>query len=128
MPWMDITMMIGQQKMSNSNKKELFAELRHNLYFNLSNELKLSTLKSKYKDEIIDELKTLKIIELDDLQSFESYVNYDHYLIFKYDNQYYYCDTELVPGLKMESMIKIIDFNKYLRKDKIKKIDENSSY
>lgn len=108
------------------NKKEIFSEFRRNLYFNTTNELKLSLLKSKNKDEIINELKTLKVIELNSLESFESFVNYDHFLMFKFDDCYYFCDTELVPGLKLESMIKISDFNQYLRKDKIKKLDEKS--
>jgi hypothetical protein len=112
-----------------SNKKEIFSELRRYLFFSVdkgtNNELKLSTLKSK--DEIVNEFKTLKTIEIDNLGSFESYVNYDHYLIFKFNDEYYFCDTELVPGLKEKSMIKITDYNQLLRKDKIKKIDENTT-
>ena len=108
--------------MSNSsNKKEIFSELRN---FNfLNSEVKLASLKNK--NDVINELKTLKIIELNDFESFELYVNYDHYLIFKFDDDFYFCETVLVPQLGKQSMIKMLDFNKYLRKDKIRKIQEN---
>jgi len=115
----------GQIMLTNSqNKKEIFSEFRKQI-FNGLNEIKLSSLTNKLK--IINEFKSIKVIELDDLDTFESYVNYDHFLIFKNDNNYYFCDIELVPGLKKESLVKILDYNQYLRKDKIKKIqDENS--
>jgi len=122
---MDTIMTKGQIMLTNSqNKKEIFSEFRKQI-FNGLNEIKLSSLTNKLK--IINEFKSIKVIELDDLDTFESYVNYDHFLIFKNDNNYYFCDIELVPGLKKESLVKILDYNQYLRKDKIKKIqDENS--
>lgn len=109
--------------MNNHNhKKELFNELRN--YYFLTKEIKLSVLRNT---SIIDEIKSLKVIELDNLENFESYKHYDNYLIFKCNENYYFCDTELISGLKEDSLIRIADFNQHLRKEKIKKIDENST-
>ena len=120
---MDTIMMKGLMMVSNNNnKKEIFSELR---FFNFrDNEIKIASLENKV--DIMNELKTLKIIELNDFESFESYVNYDHFLIFKLNDEYYFCETELVPQLQKESMIKILDFNHQLRKDKIKKIENEN--
>ena len=106
-----------------NNKKELFSELRS--YYFLTKEIKLSVLRNT---SIIDQIKILKVIELDNLENFESYKHYDNYLIFKCKENYYFCDTELISGLKEDSLIRIIDFNQHLRKDKLKKIDESSTY
>lgn len=124
---MDITMIIEQTNLnSNQSKKVIFSELTSNLFHDVNNEINLSSLRSKFKEEIIKQIKTLKIIELNNLESFYKYVNYDHYLIFKFNNDYYFCETDLVPALKLESMIKINDFNNLLRKDKINKINEKT--
>lgn len=104
-------------KVDSNSKKEIFSEFRDNYLF--TKEIKLSELQNQ---KIIDEIKTLKVIEIDDFKSFESYINYDHYLIFKKNDNFYFCDTELIPGLKDDSLIRIIDYNVYLRKDKIKRI------
>ena len=106
------------------NKKEIFSEFRNQTYFanDKLNEVKISLLKNP---QIIEEIKTLRVIELDNLESFLSYVNYDYFLIFKFNDDYYFCDTELVPTYNMQSMTKIIDFNQIFRKDKINKINEN---
>jgi len=110
--------------MNHKYKKEIFSEISDKLFEQL-NDIKLSSLKNP---NIIEEIKALKIIELDELKSFNLYTNYDHYLIFKFNDSYYFCDTELVPSLDMYSMVKIIDFNQILRKDKINKINENTTY
>jgi len=115
-----------------NKKKEIFSELRDKIYeYGTSyineaqiNEIKISSLKNK---KIIDEIRALKVIELDSLKGFFSYVNYDHFLIFKFNDEFYFCDTELAYSLREESMIKISDFNFYLRKDKMKKIDIKSN-
>ena len=118
-----------------NNKKEIFSEFRDQIFdkqalfskiFDKSEigEVKISSLKN---DKILEEIKILKVIELDSLEDFYSYVNYDHFLIFKFNNEYYFCDTEFAPSLGLGCMIKIIDFNLYLRKDKMKKIDKFST-
>ena len=114
-----------EQYQKHSNNKEIFDEIRDIIYNNSENaidisDVKISSLKNLY---IIDEIKNLKVIELDNLDDFMSYVNYDHYLIFKYNNYYYFCDTELASYLDKLSLIKITDFSLYLRKDKINKIE-----
>lgn len=112
-------------KVYQNNKKEIFAELRDEIYlkdtYKHINEAKLSSFKNIL---LIETLKTLRVIELDDLESFLSYVNYDHFLIFKYKDDFYYCDTELVPELGKYSMLKIIDYHLYLRKEKLNKISQ----
>lgn len=118
---MDTITMIEQQN-SYKNKKEIFSELRDKL-FQQENDVKLSVLKNI---NVLETIKTLQVIELDNLKSFLSYINYDHFLIFKFNNEYYFCDTALVSS-NLNSMIKIIDFNQHLRKDKMKKINENSN-
>ena len=113
---------------SHKNKKEVFSELRNMIFRRdtFENGIKLSSLKNS---NIINEVKTLKVIELDDLDSFRSYESYDNYLMFKHKDDYYFCDTQLIPGLENESLIKIVDYKQYLRKDKMKKIqDENTTY
>jgi len=109
--------------MNYKSKKEVFSELRNVINGKL-NEVKISLLKNP---QIIDEIKTLRVIELDSLESFLSYVNYDYFLMFKFNDDYYFCDTELVPTYNIQSMIKITDFNQIFRKDKINKINENLS-
>ena len=122
-------MMIGLMELMNyNNKKEIFSELRDFIYLNANTyikEVKISCLKNIY---IIEEIRNLKVIELDNLEDFIQYTNYDHFLIFKFQDDYYFCDTQFAPLLNTRSMIKISDFNQHLRKDKIKKIDENSTY
>lgn len=129
MRWMDTIMMIELMIVNNQhNKKEVFSELRDQLYLkdvtNHINEVKISYLKNS---NIINEIKTLQVIELNNLESFLSYVNYDHFLMFKFEDDYYFCDTELTPSLGINSLLKIIDFNQHLRKDKIRKLD-NKEY
>ena len=117
-------------ELNHSYKKEIFSELREQIYSSLFfpiskvriNEVKISTLNNH---KIIEEIKTLKVIELDNLENFFSYSNYDHFLIFKFNDEFYFCDTELASSLGIGSMIKILDFNLFLRKDKMKKIDDN---
>ena len=104
------------------DKKEIFSELRNVINGRL-NEVKISLLKNP---QLVDEIKTLRVIELNSLESFLSYVNYDYFLMFKFNDDYYFCDTELVPTYNIKSMVKIIDFNYIFRKDKINKINENS--
>lgn len=132
MLWMVIIMMIEQMesKQLKNNKKEIFSKLRECIFekdnsYKHINEVKISLLKSS---NIVDEIKTLKVIELDDLESFLSYINYDYFLIFKFNDDYYFCDTELAPTLNIFSMLKLVDYKQYLRKDKIRKIDENSNF
>lgn len=106
------------------NKKEIFSELRECIYekeHNI-NEVKISNLKTP---NIVDEIRTLKVIEIDNLESSLLYTNYDYFLIFKHKDDYYFCDTELTPNLNIFSMLKLVDYKQYLRKDKIRKIDEN---
>ena len=79
----------------NYNKKEIFSEIR-DIAFEQINDVRLSSLKNP---KIIEEIKTLKIIELDNLKGFDTYANYDHYLIFKVKDDYYFCDTDLIIGL-----------------------------
>ena len=109
--------------MNLTNKKEVFSEIRDCIYLKSLNadlnDVKLSILKNS---QIINEIKTLQVIELDDLKDFNSYINYDHYLIFKLNNDYYFCDTELYPSLREYCMIKVNDFNQHFRKEKMEKI------
>ena len=117
--------MTQKQDQNHNNKKEIFYEIRDMTYKNTENAIDISDVKisSLKNPNIIDEITNLKIIELDNLEDFISYVNYDHYLIFKFNNFYYFCDTELASYLDKLSLIKITDFNLYLRKDKINKIE-----
>lgn len=112
---------MSQQK---NNKKEIFSPLRDCIYlkdtYKHINDVKISSFDDSF---LIDEIKTLKVIELDNLESFTFYLNYDHFLIFKFENDYYFCDTELTPILGVYSMIKISDYSLYLRKDKLKNIN-----
>jgi len=114
-----------EQYQNHNNKKEIFFEIRDIIYDNSENAIDISDVKiySLKTPHIIDEMKNLKIIELNNLDDFMSYVNYDHYLIFKFNNFYYFCDTELASYLDKLSLIKITDFSLYLRKDKINKIE-----
>ena len=106
------------------NNKEIFFEIREyilSIYDHIGiNEIKISSL---LNPNILDEIKTLKIIKLDKLESFSSYINYDYFLIFKFKDDYYFCDTELFPSLGKFSLVKILDFNSCLRKDKIKNLN-----
>lgn len=121
MLWTDIILMIEAH-----NKKEIFSEIIDYIYLNVGtkNEIKLSLLKN---DNIIEELKTLQIIEIDDLESCFSYLNYDHFLIFKLKDYFYFCDTDIVISLGVNSIIKMLDFNQYFRKDKIERIQKIES-
>lgn len=105
-----------------NNKKEIFSEIR-DILFEQINDVKLSSLKNP---KIIEEVKTLKIIELDDLKSFYTYANYDHFLIFKVKDDYYFCITDLIYSLNVNSMVKISDYHQYLRKDKLDKINKEN--
>jgi len=112
------------------NKKETFSELRDYIWlkssdkqdFSLISDVKLSFFNNQL---LIDTIKTLKVIELDNLESYLSYIKWDHFLVFKFDNDYYFCDTELVPALGSSSILKIIDYKQHLRKDKINKISNS---
>lgn len=117
---MDIITMIEQTN-SYKNKKEIFSELSDKIYQQVS-EVKISTLKNI---NILETIKTLQVIELDNLESFIFYLNYDHFLIFKFQGEFYFCDTELVPSYN--GLLKLSDFNYYLRKDKIHEINKISS-
>jgi hypothetical protein len=107
-----------------NNKKEVFSPLRDYIYldntYKYVNEVKISSFDDSF---LIDQIKTLKVIELDDLKSFVFYLNYDSFLIFKFQDSYYFCDTELSPIFGLNCMIKLIDFSIYLRKDKLKNIN-----
>lgn len=116
------TIMMTEQTNSYKNKKEIFFELRDKL-FKQEDDVRLSTLKNS---NVLETIKTIQIIELDDLKSFYSYINYDHFLIFKFQDEYYFCDTQLAYSANANCMIKIIDFNYYLRKDKINQINEKN--
>lgn len=126
---MDITMMTELMKVYNqNNKKEIFAELSDQIFMNdthsdlfNSTEVKISSLQNS---KIAEELKTLNVIELDSIESFLQYINYDYFLMFKFNDDYYYCETALVPTFGNCSLIKLIDFKQYLRKDKIKKLNQ----
>lgn len=122
MLWTDITRMTETHK----NKKEIFSEIINYIYSNIGaeDEIKLSLLKN---DSIIEELKTLQIIEIDDLESCFSYLSYDHFLIFKLKDYFYFCDTDIVISLGVKSIIKMLDFNQYFRKDKIERIQKIES-
>lgn len=126
-------MIIKQMNLDYNNKKEIFSELCNRIFENQTlyskiwcpefGEVRISSLKNQ---NIIEEIRTLKVIDLDNLESFISYINYDHFLIFKNSNDYYFCDTEYYPQFGFGCLIKLSDFNLYLRKDKMKKIQENS--
>jgi len=112
----------------NNNRKEIFSELSNQIFMNDTHsnlfhatEVKISSLQNS---KIADELKTLNVIELDSIESFLQYVNYDYFLMFKLNDDYYYCETALVPTFGNCSLIKLLDFNYYLRKDKIKKLNQ----
>lgn len=112
--------------MNYSNKKDIFSEICQVIYLNdmqsnILSEIKISNLKTNF---IVDEIKTLRVIELDNIESFLSYTNYDYFLIFKVKEEYYFCETESVKTYGVYGMIKLLDFNQYLRKDKMKKIEE----
>ena len=106
-------------------KKELFSEIRDRIYHNADEdiyEVKISSLKNSEK--IVEEIKSLKVIKLDNLEDFLPYLNYDHFLIFKVKNEYYFCDTELTSIYDKYGIIRVTDFKHHLRKDKMKKIND----
>ena len=108
--------------MNLKNKKEFFSEIIDLIWSSSDkiDEIRLSNLKNS--KIIISEIKTFKVIELDNLESFILYANYDNFLIFKFENSYYFCNTELIPILGKYSLIKMIDYIFLLRKDKILKL------
>lgn len=108
--------------MNLKNKKEFFSEINNLIWSSIYkiDEVRLSNLKNS--KAIISEIKTFKVIELDNLESFILYANYDIFLIFKFENSYYFCNTELIPILGKYSLIKMIDYIFLLRKDKILKL------
>lgn len=87
-----------------------------------STEYKISSLNVS----LVNKLKALKVIKLDNLESFLSYLNYDYYLIFKFKNIYYFCDTALASARGITSLVKLINYNHFLRKDKILKINNKN--
>ena len=105
--------------MNYSEQKELFSDIIKLIWDDI-NELKISKL-NNYK-KIIKEIKTFKVIEINNLESFFRYKSYGNFILFKYKHDYYFCDTELIPILKIKSLIKIIDYKVFLRKEKILKI------
>ena len=112
--------------MNYSNKKKIFSEICQVIYLNdmhsnILSEIKISKLKTPY---IADEIKTLRVIVIDNIESFLSYTNYDYFLIFNVKEEYYFCETASAKTYGIYSMIKLLDFNQYLRKDKMKKIEE----
>lgn len=111
-----------------NNKKEIFSPLRDYMYlkdtYKNINDVNLSSFGDSF---LIDEIKTLKVIELDNLESFTFYINYDHFLIFKVDNDYYFCDTELTSIFGIFGLVKVSDYSLYLRKDKLKNINLNDN-
>lgn len=112
--------------MKHKHKKELFSEIRDYIYHNVDYdryEVKISSLKNY--NSILEEIKSLKVIELNNLEDFLSYLNYDFFLIFKLNDEYYFCDTEIASIFDKRGMVKMIDFNHHLRKDKINKIVNN---
>jgi len=113
---------------NDQNKKEIFSVLRDYFYLNskLDNHNTISDVKiSSYNNSLLTEtIKTLNVIELDNIESFSSYLNYDHFLMFKFEDDYYFCDTELVTLHGINGIIRISDYNLFLRKEKMKKISE----
>jgi hypothetical protein len=114
--------------MNYNNKRNFFSEVSNVIYlndmqsdkFNLS-EIKMSNLKTPF---IIDEIKAIRVIELDNIESFSSYTNYDYFLIFKVKCDYYFCETALAKTYGIYGLIKLLDFNQHLRKEKMKKIEK----
>lgn len=122
-------MIIERTKVMNSlnNKKEIFSELWRSSYYLDSYKDKdyvVTETKISNSKKLIDELKTLKVIELDNLENFLNYLNFDYYLIFRCNDEFYFCDTQYASTYR--SLIKMLDYNQVLRKDKIKRIDENT--
>lgn len=117
--------------MTQQNKTEIFSELRSYI-FNYEYQTSISdpeysaiNLSSLKNQNIIEEIKALKVIELDNIESFISCTNYDHFLIFKVNNEYYFCDTELTPMLHFGSLILLNDYKHYIRKDKLLNIEKH---
>lgn len=107
--------------MKYNDKKDIFSELINQLFRKGTFELGVK-LSSFENEKLIEELKNLKLINIDKLEDFENYSNYDYFLIFKHDDEYYFCDTKMIPSLGTDSLIKLIDFKHFLRKDKLTKI------
>ncbi len=101
--------------------KDYYYQSPDSMSDNLIAEVKLSYFKDK---QLIEDLKALDVIELDNIEGFYSYCNWNHFLIFKLENDYYFCYTELVPSFDKAALLKILDYNLYLRRDKINKISE----
>lgn len=119
----DLITKIEQMKLSSRNK-DIFQPLRDCIYAKNEyiNAIKISSFNNL---DMINEIKTLKIIEIDNLESFSSYINYDYFLIFKCEDEYYFCDTEMSAVFGIFSMIKIQDYTILLRKDKLKELKIN---
>lgn len=116
--------------MKNKDKIKIFTEITDKIYLSelVSDEigeLRFSSLDNC--DKIIKEIKTLKVIELDNIEGFLSYMSYDHFIIFKYNKEHYFCNTELSLALGKHCMLKITDYRHHLRKDKIIEIRKNNS-
>lgn len=115
--------------MTYKNKKEIFTEISDKICLSDTNSDEINDFRISSLDnyeKVVEEIKTLKVIELDDFKGFMSYINYDHFIIFKIKKNYYFCDIGLTPMLNIHSMIKISDYKHHLRKDKIKEITNNS--
>lgn len=127
---MVLIMIIESTKVSLKSKKAIFSEFwKASYYLESQKEIcgyGVSEVKVSHSKKLIEELKTLKVIELDNFESFLNYLNFDYYLIFRYNDEFYFCDTELATTYK--SLIKLVDYNIHLRKDKINKINENTTY
>jgi hypothetical protein len=77
-----------------------------------------------FNDEyLIHEIKNTRVINIDKIEDYLSYLSYDYYLIFKCDDEYYFTDTELSHKLK-GAIIKLLDYNLIFRKEKITKLKE----
>lgn len=108
--------------MLNKDKKNIFKGLINQLFKSGTFEygVKLSSFEEQ---DLVEEIKNLKVIELDNLDDFNSYINYDYFLIFKFNEDYFFCDTKMIPSLGYDSLIKLIDYNHHLRKDKMMRIN-----
>jgi hypothetical protein len=109
-------------------QNNIFLKFRDIIYNNITsdttNDIRISCLENS--NEIIDAIKTLKVIEIDNFESFFLYTNYDYYLLFKLIDDYYLCDTGLATTYGDKSMIRLVDYSYYLRKDKINQINKSN--
>ena len=100
-----------------SKDRKLLKELSSQIFSKKSVNL------SSYSREMIDAVVNLTVVENEtDLKKLK---NYDYFLVVKKGDDYLFLDTSMVDTSgPLNPLIKLENYNLYLRKEKLKKINE----